>query len=107
MPPSDTIATADAVISPKAIAALRIGAAMETVLSRSSTIFKRAQDPLGRVRLLEHLGAQGRERVVDGVADRGRGADGAGLANALRAERGAGDRRLDMCDDDVGHLGGH
>src|SRR3954469_15350732 len=104
MPPSDTIATADAVISPKAMAALRIGAAMETVRSRSSTIFKGAQDAFGRVRLLEHLGAERREGIVDRVADRRAGADGAGLADALGAERGARDRRLDVRDDDVRHL---
>src|SRR6266849_1680927 len=39
MPRSETMATAEAVMALKAMAALRIGAAIETVRSRSSTIF--------------------------------------------------------------------
>src|SRR4051812_29516950 len=102
-PRSETIATAEAVISPKVMAALRIGAAMDTVRSRSSAIFKSLEDPFGRVGLLQDFGAERRECVVDGIADGRRGADGAGLADALHAERGADDRRLHMRHDDVRH----
>src|SRR6266851_393223 len=106
MPRSDSIATAEAVIASKAIDALRIGAPISTVRSRSSTIFnaERLQDALRGVRLLQDLGTERRERVVDRVAHRRSRADGAGLADAFRAERCPGDRRLDVRDDDDGHL---
>src|SRR6185436_6723036 len=113
MPRSETIATAEAVIASKAMAALRIGAPIGTVRSRSSTIFNARphsqgfQDALRGVRLLEHLDAERRERIVDGIADSGGGADRAGFADAFHAERGAGDRRLDVRYLDVGHLPRH
>src|SRR3954465_13385472 len=106
-PASVGSAIAEAVIVSKAMAAFRIGAPIGTVRSRASTIFKGVENALRRVGLLQHLGAERRKGVVDRVADGGRGADGSGLAGALGAERRAGDRRLHVRDDDVGHLERH
>src|SRR4051812_11372986 len=107
MPPSAVMATAEAVIVSKAMAAFRIGAPIGTVRSRASTIFKGVENALRRVGLLEHLGAERRKGIVDRVANGGGRTDGPGLANTLGAERGAGNRRFDVRDDDVGHLECH
>src|SRR5687768_13400888 len=103
MPRSVTSASAEAVIAPKLIEALRIAAPMPTVRSRQSTMrmAQRLQNPLRRIRLAQHLGAKRRQRVVDRVADRGRRADGPGLTDALGAEQRPRHRRLDVVDEDV------
>src|SRR5438046_601099 len=109
------MASAEAVMVPNPIAAFLIGAPRGTVRSRTCRIRsgglagtgQRLENPLWRVGLLGELDSERRQRIVDGVSDRGGGADGAGLADSLRAEERARHRALDVRDLDVGHFSGH
>src|SRR4051812_48640652 len=112
---SATMASADAVMLANPMAAFRIGAPSATVRSCARRIRsdglpgtgERLQDPLGRIRLLAELDAEGCERIIDGVSHRSSGAYGSGLPDSLGTEERARHRALDMRDLDIGHFAGH
>jgi hypothetical protein len=68
---------------------------------------QRIEHAFGRERLVQDLGAQRFQGVVDGDPDRAHGADQTGFADPFGAEPRRRFRRLDVQDLDVRHLVGH
>ena len=91
-------------VLPRGVAAKLAGAGSG---QRAGTLPSADENPLGREGLGEHLGAEGPQRVVDGVHDGGGRAGGAGLARALGAQQRFARGSLDVADLDVGHLRRH